>query len=82
MESDRIDLPNGSQLRALGDGSYRYLSQLESDGVLYQECKERLGVSTRPGQEVFKLDGGNMVRAVNKWAVSLVRYSAGIVKWT
>ena len=29
-----------------------------------------------------KLNGGNLVRAVNIWAVSLLRYSATFVSWT
>ena len=29
-----------------------------------------------------KLNGGNTIRAINSWAVSLVRYSAAILKWT
>ena len=29
-----------------------------------------------------KLNCGNIIRAINSWAVSLVRYSAGILKWT
>ena len=28
------------------------------------------------------LYGGNMVRAVNTWAVSVVRYTAGILEWS
>ena len=28
-----------------------------------------------------KLNAGNTVSALNTWAVSLVRYSAGIIKW-
>ena len=28
-----------------------------------------------------KLDGGNLVKAINNFA-AVVRYSAGIVKWT
>ena len=28
-----------------------------------------------------KLDGGNLVRGVNTWAVSLLRYSAAFVSW-
>ena len=27
-----------------------------------------------------KLNAGNMVKAINNWAVSLMRYSAGIVE--
>ena len=29
-----------------------------------------------------KLNGGNLVRGVNAWAVSLLRYSAAFVSWT
>ena len=29
-----------------------------------------------------KLNGGNMVNAINRWLVSLLRYSGGMVKWT
>ena len=29
-----------------------------------------------------KLNGGNLVRGVNTWAVSLIRYSAAFVSWT
>ena len=29
-----------------------------------------------------KLNGGNMVRVINSWAVSLLRYSGGVVRWT
>lgn len=29
-----------------------------------------------------KLNGGNMVRVINSWAVSLLRYSDGVVRWT
>ena len=28
-----------------------------------------------------KLNGGNLVRGVNTWAVSLIRYSAAFVSW-
>ena len=29
-----------------------------------------------------KLNGGNLVRGVNTWAVSLLRYSVAFVSWT
>ena len=30
----------------------------------------------------LKLNGGNTIRVINSWVVYLVRYSAGILKWT
>ena len=29
-----------------------------------------------------KLNGGNTIRAINSWAVPVIRYTAGIVEWT
>ena len=29
-----------------------------------------------------KLNGGNLVRGVNTWALSLIKYSAAFVSWT
>ena len=29
-----------------------------------------------------KLNAGNVVKAINSWAVTLLRYSGGIVNWT
>ena len=29
-----------------------------------------------------KLNGGNIITAINSWAVSVIRYGAGIVNWT
>ena len=47
VESGGIDLRDVSQLRALRDGSYKYLGLLEFDGVLYQEYKESVGGGSR-----------------------------------
>ena len=29
-----------------------------------------------------KLNGGNLILAINTWAVSLIRYAGGIIEWT
>ena len=86
VHSDGIALPDGAQLRALGEEeSYRYLGVLESDHVLHKESKVRLKAEyIRRVKKCLKskLNGGNMIKAINTWAVSLMRYSAGIVEWT
>ena len=83
---DGIALPDGTQLRALGEEeSYKYLGVLEADHVLHEESKERLKKEyIRRVKKCLKskLNGGNMVKAINIWAVSLMRYSVGIVEWT
>ena len=73
-------------MRALGEEeSYKYLGMLEADHVLHEESKERLKKEyIRRVKKCLKskLNGGNMLKAINTWAVSLMRYSAGIVEWT
>ena len=64
--------------------SYKYLGFLETDKFL--EEKMKLNVSKeyiRRLRKVLKskLNGGNLVRGVNTWAVSLLRYSAAFVSW-
>ena len=76
VHSDGISLlPDGTQLRALGEEeSYKYLGVLEADHVLHEESKERLKKEyIRRVKKClkFKLNGGNMVKAINTWAVSL-----------
>ena len=70
-------------MRALGEEeSYKYLGVLEADHVLHEESKERLKKEYIKRVKKSKLNGGNMVKAINTWALSLMRYSAGIVEWT
>ncbi len=48
VHSDDIVLPDGAQMRALGEEeSYRYLGVLESNQVLHEESKVRLRASDR-----------------------------------
>ena len=91
MEKGKIEksvgktLPDGKVIKSLQEGeSYKYLEILEADKFL--EEKMKLNVSkeyTRRLRKVLmsKLNGGNLVRGVNTWAVSLLRYSAAFVSW-
>ena len=62
--------------------SYKYLGILEADKFL--EEKMKLNVSKECIRRIrkvlkSKLNGENLVRGVNTWAVSLFRYSAAFV---
>ena len=78
-------MPDGKVIKSLQEGeSYKYLGILEADKFL--EEKMKLNVSKeyiRRLRKVLnsKLTGGNLVRGVNSWAVSLLRYSAAFVSW-
>ena len=79
-----ITLPSGKVIQQAEEGGYKYLGVLETDQVLHNEMKDKIK------KEYFsrvrnvlksKLNGGNTISAINTWAVSLVRYSVGIVNW-
>ena len=85
VKSVGIELPDGKVIKLLQEGkSYKYLRSLEADKFL--EEKMKLNVSKeyiRRLRKVLKskLNGGNLVRGVNTWAVSLLRYSSVFVSW-
>ena len=76
-------MPDGKVIKSLHEGeSYNYLGILEADKCLEQKMK--LNVSKEYIERLrkvlkSKLNGGNLVRGVNSWAVSLLRYSAAFV---
>ena len=80
VKSVGMELPDDEATKSLQEGeSYKYLGILEADTFL--EEKMKLNVSKeyiRSLRKVLKskLNGGNLVRGVNTWAISLLRYSA------
>ena len=85
VKSVGIELPGGKVIKSLQEGeSYKYLGILETDKFLQKKMK--LIVSKKYIRRLrkilkSKLNGGNLVRGVNTWAVSLFRYSATFVSW-
>ena len=83
VKSVSRELPDGNVIKSLQEHkSYKYLGILEVGKFL--EEKMKLNVSKeyiRMLRKVFKskLNGGNLVRGVNAWALSLLRYSAAFV---
>ena len=67
------------------DQCYKYFVILEANDIMHTEMKDKIQREyyRRVRQLTSsKLNGGNTIRAINSRAVSLVRYSAGILKWT
>ena len=84
VKSVGLELPNGKLIQSLQeDESYKYLGILEADQFL--EEKMKLNVSKEYIRRIkvlkSKLNGGNLVRGVNTWAVSLLIHSAAFVSW-
>ena len=84
-QSEGTRLPDKTTMRAMRESKgYKYLGVLEVDGMLHDTMKKKIGKEylcrvRKVAQSKF--NGGNLIRAINTWAVSLVRYSGGIVDW-
>ena len=80
MKSVDIELPDDKVIKLLQEGeSCKYLGIVEADIFLEEEMM--LNVSKEYIRKILesKLNGGNLVRGVNTWVVSLLRYSAAFV---
>ena len=70
-------------MKSLQEGeSYKYLGILEADRFLEERMKLNvLKEYIRRSRKVLKskVNEGNLIRGVNTWAVSLLRYSASFV---
>ena len=81
-----IDQSNQKKIRTLGENdAYKYLRILEADTMKQVQMKEKLQKEhlrrTRKLLET-KLSCRNLIKGMNFWAVSLVRYSGPFQKWS
>ena len=80
-----IVLPSGEIMKEVDANGYRYLGVLEGAGIMNKEMKKKVKEEyLRRVKLVAKsrLYAGNLIKGVNAWAVSVVRYSAGVLDWT
>ena len=85
VDSDGMQLPNGERMQSVEEESYKYLGILEVKERLKIVMKERFCAEYfRRLKKVLssKLNGRNVIRAINAWAVAVMRYGAGVVNWT
>ena len=57
---------------------------LEADRIKHEEMKETVTKEyERRVRKILetKLNGGNLVKAINTWAIPLLRYSAAFLDW-
>lgn len=84
-EDDGILLPDGQIMHDLGNENYKYLGVLEADKVKMNEMKDMVTKEYKRRLKLVlesKLNGGNTIKAINTWAVAVLRYSGGILDWT
>ena len=68
----------------ISDKGYKYLGILEANNIIHTELKDKMQKEYyRRVRQVAssKLNGENTIREINSRAVSLVRYSARMLKW-
>ena len=83
-QSEGITLPDDTNIRSLKEGEgYKYLGVLEADVMLHRQMKVKIKKEyLRRVRKVAqtKLNGGNLIQAINTWAVSFIRYAGGIIE--
>ena len=82
VRSDGLELPSGERIQ---NGGYKYLGITEFDRIKERTMKESFRKEyLRRTKAIMKskLNGKNKIKAMNTWAVSSMRYGAGIIKWT
>ena len=76
-------MPNDKVVKSIEEGeSYKYLGVLEADEVMVNEMKDKVKKEYyRRVRKVLetKLNSGNVFKAINTWAISVVRYSAAFL---
>ena len=80
--TDGIELPSSENIREIKDG-YKYLEILEHDRVKEQGMRDKFrNEYFRRAKMILKskLNGRNKIMPLNTWAVSTLRYGAGILK--
>ena len=85
VDWDGIVLPNGEVMKEVGLNGYRYLGVLEGAGIMQKEMKVKVREEYLRRVKLVarsRLYAGNLMKGVNAWAVSVVRYSAGVLNWT
>ena len=86
VKSQGIEMPDEETIKGMEEGdTYKYHGILEADRIKSQDMKEKIKKEyLRRTRKVLesKLNSGNLIRAINTWAVSLVRYSAAFIGWT
>ena len=83
VKSEGIKLSNGKVMMQVGQERYTYLGIIKLDKIKETETNEKITNEYKRRQRLilkFKLNGRNKVTAINKWAVSILRYGAGIIQ--
>ena len=85
VRSEGIVLPSGEVMKEVEEEGYRYLGVLEGAEIMNREMKDKVRTEYFRRVKLLaksRLYAGNLIKGINAWAVSVVRYSAGIIDWS
>ena len=80
-----IELPDGKYMREVNHDGHKYLRVLQLDSIINREMKRKVKIEyIRRVKKLLRLqlNGRNVVTEMNAWAVSIIRYGAGVLDWT
>ena len=84
VKSEGIVVPSGDVIKEVERSGYKYLGILQECDVKHREMKEMIKSEYLRRVKLLarsKLYARNLFPAINAWAVSVVRYTAGILDW-
>ena len=84
VKFDGIQLPNQEIMEEVDKYGYSYLGVLELDEIKEHEMKIKVTTGYKRRLRLTlksKLNGKNKIKAINTWAVALLRYGAAIINW-
>ena len=84
VHCDSIDLGDGVVTEEADKEGYKYLGILEMDDICQEKMKEKVQKEYYKRVRTVlksKLNGGNVINAINIWPEATVRYEAGIINW-
>ena len=85
VSSEGEEMPDGERIKEVLKNGYKYLGILEYNKIKESKMKENFQREyLRRTKLIMKsrLNCRNKIITINTWAVSLMRYGAGTVKWT
>ena len=71
-------------MKEVDENGYTYLGILELDEINEHEMKIKVTAEYKRRLRLIlksKLNGKNKIQVINTWAVTLLRYGAGIINW-
>ena len=85
VSSEGVKMPDGERIKEVEKNVYKYLGILEYNKKKESRMKENFRREYLRRTKLItknRVSGKNMIIAINKWDVSLMRYGAGVVKST